>query len=121
MDKISPDVHQAALKLGEALKASRTVLAFLDAQRELDADPEAAALKARLAEVYDSIIARQSAGQVIPSGEIDEYYALENQVHSRPSLSNQEARLDELKDLMSETNELLSNALGINLLDLIQD
>ena len=106
--------------LGEALGASPEVQAYQAAVNEMRADQRADQLSARLDEMYDDLIQRQAAGEVLAGGEIDAYYDLEREVADHPTLAAQSQALERVKDLLTETHGLLTNELGISLLDFIK-
>ena len=115
------DLTELAVALGEALGESPEVQAYQQAAREAQADPQAGQLQARLEEMYDDLIQRQAAGEVLAGGEIDAYYNLEHEVADASGAGEPSPQaLERVKDLLTETHNLLTNELGISLLDLIK-
>ncbi len=120
MMKTRNELTDLAVNLGEALGASPEVQAYQTAARDTLADQRAVQLRARLDEMYDNLIQRQAAGEVLAGGEIDAYYDLEREVADHPTLAAQTQALERVKDLLTETHGLLTNELGISLLDFIK-
>jgi cell fate (sporulation/competence/biofilm development) regulator YlbF (YheA/YmcA/DUF963 family) len=121
MTNLPETVEQAALDFGKVLGSNPIVQKYQEAQRRLDADTQAVQLKQQMDELYGEFMARQAAGGVISANELDVYYALERQVHSQSVLLEQEDRKDEVKDLFSEVNELLSSVLGVSFVELVKE
>lgn len=117
---LTREIEQAARELGQALHASPLVAAHLQAEHDAANDAQASRLKARLAEMYDDLVQRQSAGEVLSGGELDEYYRLEREVKAHPALARQEQTAGRLQDLFTETHDLLTNELGFSLLDMVR-
>ena len=111
---------QAAKDLGEALRASPIIQEHLKEIRESDAESEAGRLKARLEALYDDLVQRQAAGEILSGGEIDQYYDLERAAKQQPALARQAQALDRVQDLMTGTHDLLTNELGFSFMDLVK-
>ena len=121
MTQIPETVEQAALEFGRVLGSNPIVRKYLDVEQRMAVDAEAGPLKLQLDELYGEFIERQAAGGVISAGELDAYYALERRVHNHPLLLEQDDRKDQVKDLFSEVNELLSSVLGVNFVELTKE
>lgn len=113
-------VKKAAEQYGKALAESALMQEYRQAEQALEADPDLLRLKAEADQVYDELTQRQSAGEVVPRGEIEAYYDLEQTVVSNPLLMRRDSCLERLKDFYSESNSILSGKLGINFVDLIK-
>ena len=111
---------KAAQDLGEALSASPIIQEHLKEIRESDAESEAGRLKARLEALYDDLVQRQAAGEILSGGEIDQYYELEREVKQQPALARQAHALERVQDLMTGTHDLLTNELGFSFMDLVK-
>lgn len=116
---LTPEIEQSAHRLGEALRSSRAMQAYLQASQEVAADPQAGQWSTELESTYACLLERQAAGEIIPLQEIEAFYHLEHQANAHPLLRKQSRALDLLKDLFTETHALLSDELGINLREII--
>jgi cell fate (sporulation/competence/biofilm development) regulator YlbF (YheA/YmcA/DUF963 family) len=117
---LNDELTELANALGRSLRESPEAHAYHEARQAAQDDDHAARLIARLDEMYDDLIQRQSAGEVLSAGEINAYYDLEQEVQQHPALANQARALERVKDLFTETHSLLTNELGLNLQDLIK-
>lgn len=113
-------IKKAAEQFGKALADSALMQEYQQVELALEADPDLLRLKAEVDQVYDELTQRQSAGEVVPRGEIEAYYDMEQAVISNPLLIRRDASLEKLKDFYSETNSILSGKLGINFVDLVK-
>jgi hypothetical protein len=113
-------IKKAAEQFGKALADSALMQEYRQSEEELESDTELLRLKAEVDQVYDELTQRQSAGEVVPRGEIEAYYDMEQAMISNPLLMRRASSLERLKDFYSETNQILSGKLGINLVDLIK-
>ena len=110
---------KAAQELGEVLLASPIIQEHLKEIRESDAESEAVRLKARLEALYDDLVQRQAAGEILSGGEIDQYYDLEREVKQHPDLVRQAQALERVQDLMTGTHDLLTNEIGFSFMNLV--
>jgi len=117
--RLTPEIEQSAQRLGEVLRSSREVQAYLQASQEVAADPQARQWHTELESTYAHLLQRQAAGEIIPLHEIESFYRLEHQVSTHPLLLSQSHALELLKDLFTETHALLSAELGIDLREII--
>jgi cell fate (sporulation/competence/biofilm development) regulator YlbF (YheA/YmcA/DUF963 family) len=117
---VNDALWKAAQDLGDALRASPIIQAHLKEIRESSAESEAARLKARLDALYDDLVQRQAAGEILSGGEIDQYYDLEREVKQHPVLARQAQALERVQDLMTGTHDLLTNELGFSFMDLVK-
>lgn len=113
------EIDQAARALGEAVRENAAAQAHLQAAQRCAADAQAQRIKARLEATYEDLLRRQTAGEVLSTGEIDTYYQLEREVRANPALAQEEQALDQLKDLLTEIHGLLTNELGFSLRDMV--
>jgi cell fate (sporulation/competence/biofilm development) regulator YlbF (YheA/YmcA/DUF963 family) len=111
---------KAAQDLGEALRSNQIIQVHLQEMSESDAESEAGRLKARLEALYDDLVQRQAAGEILSGGEIDQYYDLEREVKQQPALARQAKALERVQDLMTGTHDLLTNELGFSFMDLVK-
>ena len=111
---------KAAQDLGEALRASPIIQTHLKEKQESGAELDAGRLKARLEALYDELVQRQAAGEILSGGEIDQYYDLEREAKQQPALARQAQALERVQDLMTGTHDLLTNELGFSFMDLVK-
>jgi cell fate (sporulation/competence/biofilm development) regulator YlbF (YheA/YmcA/DUF963 family) len=115
------ELKKAAERFGSALANSEPLREYQAALAALDADGGASAQKDHLEEVYDDLVRRQSRGEIIAQGEIEAYYALEQQVRSNPQLARRDAAFERVKDYFSEAHNILSDHLGVTFVDLVKE
>lgn len=111
---LSDELKQAAEALGESLRASEPVSIYLQAQARLQADAETSALENRLTRLYQDLIARQQAGELLSQTEVDGFYALRDRVSSHPVVTERDAALSQLKSYLADIAAELSEPLGID-------
>ena len=111
---LSDELKQAAEALGESLRATEPVSTYLQAQTRLQEDAEASALENRLTRLYQDLLARQQAGELLPQAEVNEFYALRDQVSSHPVVAERDAALDQLKSYLADIAAELSEPLGMD-------
>ncbi len=114
------ELIRLARELGEALRESPAVQAYLQAGRDAAQDGEAARLKALVETAYDDLVQRQNAGEVISGGELDEYFKLEREMKAHPALARQAQAFERMQDLMTSAHDLLTNELGFSFIDLVR-
>ena len=69
MTTLSPELQQAAQDFGLALRQHESVQQYLQAVANLTADPEAQALDEQFETIRADLVARQRAGEDLPSDE----------------------------------------------------
>lgn len=120
MTTISPTIEQAALALGQALRANPVTQAYLEANQRVAADPEAGALEKELYATYEALIARQQKGEQIPPEDVQAFYALRDRFFSHPLVQERENALQPLKSLFIEVAVEISTPLGVDYTKLAQ-
>lgn len=120
MNSTQNDWMVVAEELGQFLAKSPVMQTYREISATLSPDSPALQLRARLEAMYDDLIQRQTAGEIIPGGEIDAYYELESQVRAQPELARRDSALEKVKDLYTEVNQIITNQIGMNLLDLLK-
>lgn len=111
---MNPELLEAARKLGATLNQTRVVKSYLQAKADAENDPEAASLEAHMLEVYYALIARQQNGEQLTQPEVQEFYALRNQVQSHPLIKARDNALAQVKSLFAEAGTEISNQLGVD-------
>lgn len=118
---LSDELKQAAQALGESLRATEAVQAYLAAQTRLRADPEASSLEDRFLQLYHSLLTRQQAGEELTQAEVDEIYALHSQMQRHPLIAERDMALTLLKSTFAVAGLDLSNELGLDFTALAQE
>lgn len=113
-------LRNAAHKLGENLRTSSSVQAFLKAQADCEADPEVTELEKRLQGLYQELVERQQQGEALQRSEIDAYNRLKSQVHHQPLIQTRDAALSLVKQSFTAIADELSFPLGIEYANLAQ-
>jgi len=111
---LSDELKQAAEALGESLRATEPVSSYLQAQTRLQADAEASALENRLTRLYQDLLARQQAGELLSQAEVHNFYALRDQVSGHPLIAERDAALNQLKSYFANIALELSEPLGMD-------
>jgi cell fate (sporulation/competence/biofilm development) regulator YlbF (YheA/YmcA/DUF963 family) len=109
---LTEELQNSACALGETLRASPSVQAYLKAQADCAADPEAADLDNRLLAVYKELLGRQQRGEALQRSEIDAFNALKNQVRQHPLIRERDATLEMVKINFRDSAENLNFPLG---------
>jgi cell fate (sporulation/competence/biofilm development) regulator YlbF (YheA/YmcA/DUF963 family) len=112
-------IRVAAEAFGKVLLGSPVMQEYRQSEAAAASDVDAVQLEAELMAMYDGLVQRQSAGEILSGGEIDAYYNLEREVRNHPLLMKRDRSREALKDYFSEAHGLLSDALGLNFKDII--
>ena len=110
---LTKELQYAACDLGETLRASSSVQAYLKAQTDCETDPEASDLENRLQALYQELVGRQQRGELLQHSEIDAYNVMKSQVHHNPLIQERDAALSLVKQTFTEIADNLSFPLGI--------
>lgn len=108
------ELKNSAEQLGRALRAGEVVQAFLVAQDQVSANPEASTLEQHLIHLYDDLIARQHKGEAIQQEELDGFYQLRSQVYAHPVIIEREDALSQVKPLFVEAAGIISQQIGLD-------
>jgi cell fate (sporulation/competence/biofilm development) regulator YlbF (YheA/YmcA/DUF963 family) len=111
---MTPELLESARVLGTALHESQAVQAYLQAKIEAETNPEAASLEAHMLEVYHALLARQQNGEQLTQSEVQEFYALRNQVQYHPLIKARDAALSQVKGVFAEAGTEITNQLGVD-------
>lgn len=112
--QVSNEILLAAKELGEALKASPSVQAYLEACADVEQDAELSAMEADLQSTYEALVARQRQGQVIPPQEINAFYKLRETVVYNPLIEAREAALKAVKAEFEQVGGTISSILSVD-------
>jgi len=110
---LTDELQNAARDLGEALRASSSVQAYLKAEAGCEADPEASELEKRLLALHQELLGRQQRGEALQRSEIGAYNVLKDRVHYNPRIQERDAALSEVKQTFTAIADELSFPLGI--------
>jgi len=121
MMNLPEEMRQAAEELGRSLRASYAVQSYLAAQAQLEVDADASALDNRFQALYQDLLARQRAGEDLPQEELNEFYALREQVQTHPLIVERDLALGELKAYFADVARELSVRLQVDYPTLAQE
>lgn len=110
---LSEELQNAARTLGEALRASPSVQAYLQAQANFTADPEATGLENRLLGLYQELMNRQQLGEVLERSEIEAFNVLKRQVFQHPLVRERDEALGLVKQTFVNIAQDLNFPLGV--------
>lgn len=115
---LSPELLQAASELGEALRQSPVMRAYLDACAAAEADPRAGSLEAEVEALAEELTQRQASGEMLSSGELEHFYRLRSEVRSHPLLAERDRQFELLRSTLGRVNDDVSGGMGINFSEL---
>lgn len=107
-------LHEAARALGQAIGADADVSAYLAARARADADATATELEQRLASLYEDLLARQQAGEMLSQEQRTAFYNLRRQVQTQPNLVARDEALAQLKPVFADLAGEISAALEVD-------
>ena len=113
------DVKQAAQTFGQAVRANQTVEWYLLADAALQADPEARGLDQRYQALYESLVARQKSGELLPQDELDAFYELQEQVREHPLLQDRNKKQEVAKGYLQHLGADFNQKLGLDYVTLV--
>ena len=108
------ELKQAADNLGQRLRRHETVQAYLAAVAELEANQEMAARDAQYQEMYQSLIARQRAGEQLTNAEVEAFQTLRSQVQGHPLVMARDMALNDAQRFLVNVGYDLSMELGLD-------
>jgi cell fate (sporulation/competence/biofilm development) regulator YlbF (YheA/YmcA/DUF963 family) len=108
------ELLESARLLGTALSESRAAQSYLQAKAGAENDPEAASMEAHMLDVYQALITRQQNGEQLSQPEVQEFYALRNQVQYHPLIKVRDSALAQLKTLFAEAGTEITSQLGVD-------
>ncbi len=112
--ELTEEIQTAASQLGQSLRQDEHVRAYLDSLKEFQSDPEASALEKKLYEVYETLLARQQAGEQLSQEDIRPFNELRGQVQSHPLISRRNDMLRLVKPYLNQVAEEISFPLGVD-------
>jgi cell fate (sporulation/competence/biofilm development) regulator YlbF (YheA/YmcA/DUF963 family) len=115
---MNPELLESARTLGTALSESGAVQSYLQAKAEAENNPEAASLENHMQEIYQALIARQQNDEQLTQSEVQEFYALRNQVQYHPLIKARDNALAQVKSLFAEAGMEITNQLGVDFTNL---
>ena len=113
MKELPPELKQAALELGGALKNTTPLRAYADARTQLSADARATALLDELERVQADVRVRQSNGGVT-ADDLARLRQLQFEVQSHPTIAAFIAADQQAKAYLPQVNQAISDLLGID-------
>ena len=113
MDR-SAEILQAARALGAALKNTPEMQAFEQANAAARADAQVNALEAEVLALYNTLIARQQAGQVLAQHEVNHYYKMRDDLVRHALIVERDACLKDVKALFESAGGALSGVLTMD-------
>jgi len=115
---MSDELEAAARALGESLRQADAVRAYLQARADCEADAELVALEGHLQAVYETLVARQQAGEQLTREEVEGFYALRDQVQAAPRIRARDTALADVKRLFADAATAITNQLGVDFTNL---
>ena len=111
---LSPELQKAAQDFGDELRQHGMVQHYLQAVAALDADPDASALNERFESIRADLIKRQRAGEELPADEVQEFYALRDEVAGHPLIEKRDNALIMAKGYLVNVGLDLNQGLGLD-------
>ncbi|MFW5943446.1 MAG: YlbF family regulator [Chloroflexota bacterium] len=108
------ELKSAAEALGQALGEHEAVQTYLDARDSLKADAEMAALDRQYQEMYQTLIARQRAGEQLAHAEIQAFQALRHKVQESQLVLQRDMALNDAKSFLANVGYDLSQELVLD-------
>jgi cell fate (sporulation/competence/biofilm development) regulator YlbF (YheA/YmcA/DUF963 family) len=112
--KIPEEIGNTARELGLSLRQMNFMRDYLAVVDELENNPEAGQLEDQLYSMYDELIARQQAGEMLSREETQAFYELRRQVQEHPLISKRDYLLRNLKPSLAEVADEISAQLGVD-------
>lgn len=115
----SAEILQAAQRLGETLNSSPTVQAYLQAEAAVQNSQELQQMEAKLDQVYNDLVRRQQAGEMLYPYEVNEFYKLRDQFVGHPLIKQRSASLEAVKTLFQQAGSAMSSIMSVEYTDLV--
>ena len=112
MKELPPELKQAALQLGSALKNTAPLRTYADAHMQMKADAQATALLDELQRAQADVRVRQSNG--VTADDIARLRQLQSEVQSHPTIAAFIAAEQKAKAYLPQVNQAISDLLGID-------
>jgi cell fate (sporulation/competence/biofilm development) regulator YlbF (YheA/YmcA/DUF963 family) len=110
MKELPPELKQAALQLGSALKNTAPLRTYADARVQMKADTQATALLDELQRAQADV--RQSNG--VTADDIARLRQVQSEVQSHPTIAAFIAAEQKAKAYLPQVNQAISDLLGID-------
>jgi cell fate (sporulation/competence/biofilm development) regulator YlbF (YheA/YmcA/DUF963 family) len=108
------EVENTARELGVSLRQMNFMRDYLEVMDELENNSEAMQLEEQLFSMYDALIVRQQAGEVLSHDETQAFYELRRQVQEHPLILKRDYLLRSLKPSLAEVAGEISAQLGVD-------
>lgn len=112
--ELTEEIKSAARQLGQSLRQDSYIRTYLSAVQEIQNDSDASALEKKMYDVYESLIARQQAGEQLSREETRDFYDLRQQVQSHPLISKRDNTLRLVKPYLNQVAEEIGFLLGVD-------
>jgi hypothetical protein len=114
--ELTDTLKQSALNLGKCLKTEKKVQEFLDLRERAAQDANSVELENKLNQAYEELTKREENGEVLRPFELEQYYALKQQLQSQPLVGLRDAKFEEVKSFLGQTAQRITSNLGIDYL-----
>lgn len=116
---INDELTRVARLFGESVRGNQAVQLYLLADSALQSDPEARDLDQRYQVMYESLVARQRAGEPLPQDELDAFYELQAQVQLHPLIQDRNRKLAMAKRYLQPLGAEFNQKLGLDYATLV--
>ncbi len=106
-------LQQAAKRLGQALRASAPMRAYLDANATLEADADATSLLDAIVERQAELRIKQNDGG-LSQADIDGLREFQTRVQAQPSIVAYIQTSQDVRPLLSQVNQEITQVLGVD-------
>lgn len=107
-------LHEAARALGQAIRTDGYVSAYLEARARADADVTATELERQFTSLYEDLLARQQAGEMLSQEQRTAFFDLRRRVQTQPNLVARDQALAQLKPVLADLAGEISAALEVD-------
>jgi len=114
MTILATELQHVAQDFGLALRQHEAVRQYLQAFASLTADAEAQALDERFETIRAYLVARQRAGEDLPSDEVQAFYAMRTAVTANPFIEARDYGLNMAKGYLANVGADLNRALELD-------
>jgi cell fate (sporulation/competence/biofilm development) regulator YlbF (YheA/YmcA/DUF963 family) len=108
------EIKRVAQKLGQSLRETPEVAAYLQAVQAVQDNPQAAALEEAFLALYQNLVAKQRDGQALDPTELNEYSQLREQVRFNPLIAARDDQLQMVKLVLSDAGQMMTATLGVD-------
>jgi cell fate (sporulation/competence/biofilm development) regulator YlbF (YheA/YmcA/DUF963 family) len=118
--ELSAEIREAAQQLGRTLRKSESVQSYLQSAETFRQDAELAQLEADLMERYQSLSAREQAGEVLSPYEVNQYHVMLDRLRRSSLFSQRENHLRSVKYTFAQTAEAMNSVLSVDFTNLAE-